>query len=313
MSSGEGELPQARPAGRRRRVLRVTVLGMLVLVALLAVGLRVYRSYFDRTDERPTILAKFARRSPVADGVIGPNEYGPPITITWTEDSTLAAFQRHLLDPTQGATPGDLATAPIVVDPTRSKTTGDLSLQVSAAYSSTSLFLAFRVRDQFVDAQESDRATPQYNDGVEVFIDGDHVANDFRESTGAVPGVTEVTGTREGFQVIANAAGHQLSVARDFTNADWKAASGRVPDGYVIEMEIPLSLIDTQDGPPFSPAGAGSLLHFGMAVTDNDAEVSRQTSYAYLRTPKQTVSPWMGREGAWNFGIKLESRWSLLP
>jgi hypothetical protein len=76
-------------------------------------------------------------------------------------------------------------------------------------------------------------------------------------------------------------------------------------------METPLALIDTQDGPPVAPAGPGSLLNLGLAVTDNDAEVHKQLSYAYLRTARQTDSPWAVGENAWNFAIKLVPRRSL--
>ena len=78
-------------------------------------------------------------------------------------------------------------------------------------------------------------------------------------------------------------------------------------------MEIPLALIDTQDGPAVTLAGPGSLLNFALAVTDNDQEVREQKSYAYLRTSNQTTPPWIGSERAWNFAIELEPKWSLLP
>jgi len=155
---------------------------------------------------------------------------------------------------------------------------------------------------RIVDAQEVDREQPYWNDGVEVFIDGDRVANDFFPGPGH-------QGTAEGFQLIVDAAGHQYTASRDFTNADWKAAAKRTLDGYVVEMEIPLALIDTKDGPGTGSPGPGSLLHLGMAVNDNDEETRRQASNAYLRTARQSESPYFGRENAWNFGIKLESRW----
>lgn len=87
-------------------------------------------------------------------------------------------------------------------------------------------------------------AHPEYNDGVEVFLDGDGVAN----------------GSSEGFR----------------------------------------------------PAGGGSRLHLALAATDNDEEASRQVSYAYLRTPTQTISPWLGCEAVWGFDLKLEPRFPLL-
>ena len=111
---------------------------------------------------------------------------------------------------------------------------------------------------------------------------------------------------------MADAAGHQYTLSDTFKNADWKAATKRTDDGYVIEIEIPLKLIDTMDGQPFAPAGPGSLLNFALAITDNDAEVSNQMSYAYLRTSKSNISPWIGKEDAWKFALKLlEPKWSL--
>lgn len=273
-------------------------MGLLALVALAAVTLWFYRRHFLPKNTRPAIVALFQGHTPVADGVIGKGEYGPPVTMTWDEGNTLAAFHTSLLDPAAKA---------YRVDPTKGKSPTDLSMEVQAAYTDTSLFLAFRVHDQFVDAEESDRQWPMYNDGVEVFIDGDGVFNDFGS------GGTVGTGSREGFQLLVNAAGHQFTASKDFSNADWKAAVRRTDDGYIVEMEIPLALIDTKDGPSYVPPGPGTLLNLGLAVTDNDAEVSQQMSYAYLRTPNQPMSPFAGGEAAWRFGIELKPRWSLLP
>src|SRR5262249_36582374 len=156
-----------------------------------------YRKHVLPKEERPLIVAAIKKVSPVPDGVIGKEENGPPVTMTWTEVNVLAAFNPMLFDP---------ATQAFVADPTRSKRPTDLSMEMQAAYTDTALFLAFRVHDQFVDAQESDRSMPMDNDGVEVFIDGDGVANDF----GTGPNGSIGTGSREGFQLLVNAAGHQF-------------------------------------------------------------------------------------------------------
>jgi Carbohydrate family 9 binding domain-like len=302
MSISEDQLAHALPP-RRGLGLRITVLGMLGLVAAAAAAMGVYRRVSHKVDERPSLIAKYEKTAPVADGVIGPKEYGPVVSIQWTEGNTLTAFRRIVHDPTKSPIPGDLDTAPEVIDPTTSKRPEDLSIEAYAAYTETSLFLAFRVHDQFVDAQEVDREQPYWNDGVEVYIDGDRVANDFYPGKGP-------QGTAEGFQLIVDAAGHQYTASRDFKNADWKGAAKRTPDGYVVEMEIPLALIDTKDGPGTERPGPDSLLHLGMAVNDNDEETRRQASNAYLRTARQTQNPYNGGENAWNFGIKLEPRWS---
>ncbi len=71
------------------------------------------------------------------------------------------------------------------------------------------------------------------------------------------------------------------------------------------ETEIPLALIDTEDEPSLTQADRDSVLNLGLAVTDNDAEVHKQMSYAYLRIANQTTSPWLFGKIAWNFAIKL--------
>jgi hypothetical protein len=295
MVIGEDEVIQAQPVKRRRR-LRITILGLLGLVALSALALLLYRKYILplSDEERPTIVAVYRKVSPLADGIIGNNEYGRGVTITWTADNALAAFEQGLTG-----------------DTTQNKPPSDLGVTLHAAYSDTALFFAFHVRDQFVDAQEEDRDTPHQNDGVEVFIDGDRVPNDFQSMTTMADADSTKVFPSEGFQLLADAAGHQYTRAQGFRNADWKTAARRTADGYIVEIEIPLALIDTQDGPGYTPPGPGTLLNFAMAVTDNDAAVRQQVSYAYLRTAKTNTSPWIGGENAWKFAIKLEPKWSL--
>ncbi len=287
MDISDGAVAQTGPLRKRWRF-RVTVLGLLVMVALVAIALQLYRKYVRKVVERPMIIAVYRRISPVADGVIGPKEYGFPLSLTWSADNTLAAFDSQ-----------------VTGDSTKTKAPDDLAIKLYAAYSDKSLFLAFHVRDQFVDAQEADKTTPHQNDGVEVFIDGDRVPNDFSPSTQADPTQTKVLAS-EGFQLLADAAGHQFTRAQAFSDADWKPVAKRVDDGYIIEIEIPVGLIDTQDGPGITLAGPGSVLNFALAVTDNDEEVREQKTYAYLRTSTQTTSPWIGGESA---GISPSS-WS---
>jgi hypothetical protein len=59
-------------------------------------------------------------------------------------------------------------------------------------------------------------------------------------------------------------------------------ATSRLVDGYVIEFEIPLGLIDTADGAPYTPATTGSFVWFNAAVNDNDSDVHSQQDYAPL-------------------------------
>jgi hypothetical protein len=224
--------------------------------------------------ERPpasfTIEAPFRAVSPVADGRIAPGEYGPGVEATFDGDTN----------------PGRLWAG----DKSRSKAPDDLSVRVHAAHTDRSLFLAFQVRDQFVDVSERYARTPWLNDFVDVFINGDHVAND-------IP-----PGNREGFQLIADAGGHQQTIARDFTNRDWKVGTSRTADGYIIELEIPLALIDTRDGPEYAPATSGSELLVNFGFKDKDAAGS---AYGIFWAEDPALSPHFGGEEFWTVGLRL--------
>jgi tetratricopeptide (TPR) repeat protein len=239
-----------------------------------------------RPAERPpasfTIEAPFRAVSPVADGRISPGEYGPPFQATFDDDTNPGRLQAGLKS--------------------RSKTPDDLSVLVHAAHTDRSLFLAFLVRDQVVDAGEQDAKHPFFNDSVDVFINGDNVAND------VTPGlfVVGATGNREGFQLVADAVGHQYTVGEALTSADWKVGTSRTPDGYIIEFEIPLALIDTRDGPEFAPATSGSELMVNFGITDNDdPQYSGQMDYAIFWAEDPELAPFMGGEDFWTVSLRL--------
>ena len=141
---------------------------------------------------RPMLVAPYCANSPVVDGVVQEAEYGQAryVDFTFTANSRFGAL------------------VPRMPDPKTSKTPDDLSVRIRAVYTDRSLFLAFQVRDQFVDDEESDRGRPQCNDGLEIFLDGDRVSNDYSWPIGHA-----AIGSPEGFQLIANAAGHQLTTA----------------------------------------------------------------------------------------------------
>jgi tetratricopeptide (TPR) repeat protein len=240
--------------------------------------------------ERPpasfTIESPFRAVSPVADGRIAPGEYGPGIEVRFDDD----------------ANPGRLGAG----GRWRPKAPDDLSARIHTAYTDRSLFLAFRVRDQFVNAGELDAGPPRWHDSVDVFINADHVANDTPPgffSVGEV-GYRKI-GNREGFQLVADAGGHQHTVARDFTDADWKAGSSRTADGYIIEFEIPLALIDTRDGPESVPATSGSDLLVNFGFTDHDAPGSAQYDYGIFWAEDPNLSPYLGGEDFWTVSLRL--------
>jgi len=218
---------------------------------------------------------------PRTEGVIQPGEYGPGVDVDFTPNSRFGAL------------------LPDMEDPALSKSPADLSVRLHAAYSYRALFLAFRVRDQFVYAQEANRERPPMNDCVEIYLDGDRVANDFS------PTSDSLERSREGFQLLVDAVGHQMAVPAALSNSGWRAATNRTSDGYVVEYEVPLTLIDVQDGPRTVPAGPGALINFGLAIDDFDSNVSPKRSFAYLRARPDVASPFRGGESSWSLGIRL--------
>jgi tetratricopeptide (TPR) repeat protein len=235
-----------------------------------------------------TIEAPFRGVTPIADGRIAPGEYGPGIEATFDGDSN----------------PGRLW----AWGKSRSKAPEDLSVRIHTGYTDRSLFLAFRVRDQFVDADALDANVCYKNDSIAVYIDGDQVANDLTPVWFA-----DRVGNREGFNVTADAAGHRLGAPIDLTDGDWKVGTARTPDGYIIEFEIPLALIDTRDGPEYVPATGGDQLRVNFAITDNDASVSEITDYGIFWAEDPALSPYYGGEDFWTVSLRLVPKPSPSP
>ena len=224
---------------------------------------------FENADDRPTLVAHYRSQAPTVDGVIMASEYGQGVDVNFTADSRFGAIGF-----------GD--------GPNRTRAPDDLSVRLHAAYSDRALFLAVRVRDQFVDTREADHEHPHLNDCVELFVDGDRVANDFAPNRSGSPG----TSSREGFQLLTDAQGHRVTVSDDFTSAEWNAATKHTSDGYVVEFEIPLELIDVQDGPRNVAAGGGSLINFTMGLDDFDSVETRPRTFAYLRARPDVGQPY---------------------
>jgi serine/threonine protein kinase/tetratricopeptide (TPR) repeat protein len=227
----------------------------------------------------------FRDASPVADGRIDPDEYGPGLDVTFDGDIN----------------PGRMFMA-------SPKAADDLSVRLYTAHTDRSVFLAFRVRDQIVEVPEVKAGVPHLNDSIDVFINGDRVANDLTPVFWADRG-----GSREGFQLESDAAGHKYTAAVDFTNADWKVGTSRTADGYIVEFEIPLALIDTKDGPEYIPATSGSEFLINVGFGDSDTQNSDQRIYGILWAEDPDVSPFLGGEDFWTVGLRLVPRLNAKP
>src|SRR5262249_59281692 len=115
----------------------------------------------------PRIDAPYRPESPVADGRIGPGEYSDGEGLAFDFAADRNPGRSFLFDETTRAT----------------KEPADLSVRMHAAHTSTALFLAFRVRDQSVQADPVAAKVPFTNDGVELFLDGDRPPNDLPPDT----------------------------------------------------------------------------------------------------------------------------------
>jgi serine/threonine protein kinase/tetratricopeptide (TPR) repeat protein len=232
----------------------------------------------------PLIDAPFQTRSPIADGHIEPGEYS---------DGDGFSFD-FAKDPNPGGS--HLIPAPNLV-PKLIKDPSDLSVQMHIVHTATALYFAFRVRDQSVRARQEVTGKPWLNDCIEVYLDGDRVANDY---TPALYG-----GNREGFKLGADALGNRIPAPADVGDARWKAGAARTEDGYVIEFEVPLDLIDTQDGPGLRPATTGSELRMGVSIIDFDGAATKQSSYGVIWCDDRQWSLAYAGEDFWPVALRL--------
>jgi hypothetical protein len=110
---------------------------------------------------------------------------------------------------------------------------------------------------------------------------------------------------REGFRIGADALGNQFEQTLEVRLSRWKAVPSRTEDGYVIEFEIPLDLIDTQDGPGFRPATTGSELRMNISILDYDEPGHKLASYGVLWAEDRKWSLVHGGEDFWAAELRL--------
>jgi hypothetical protein len=199
----------------------------------------------------PWIDAPLQQRSPVLDGRIEPDEYGDGngFSFDFSSGSNLG---------------GSYLCGNETLPPDNVKDVSDLSPQMHAVHTTEALFLAFRVRDQSVIADPNKLTWG--NDCIEVYLDGDGMANDWTLATHRI--------NREGFIAAADVLGRPVGPRQ-------KARTVRTKDGYIVEFEFPLETIDTLDGPGFKPPATDSELRMNVAILDYD-EGNTQPAYGVL-------------------------------
>jgi tetratricopeptide (TPR) repeat protein len=217
----------------------------------------------------------FRTKSPMADGKIERDEYGPPLAIDFSDDKN----------------PG----RDVVYAPNPAKSGDDLSAELYLAYTRDDLFVAVKVRDDVLI--DNPDLSPSLNDAVELFIDGDRLDGDLNSR--------ENVGSPEGFQAGTSATGRKYGTGIGTSDRDFVVKTSSFRGGYIVEFRIPLANIDVDDGAEVTPPGPGSTLRFNLAIVDNDEQVSRQQRYAVLWSEDRTKSPFMAGEGSWSVDLHL--------
>ena len=234
----------------------------------------------------PRIDAPYQARSPVADGRIEPGEYGDGDGVSF--DFVQGPQPRRLLSHRRRKT-----LAPGIKDPS------DLSVRMHAVHTATALFLAFRVRDQSVQADPVAANVPWKNDCVEVYLDGDRMPNDLTP-------VSDMSGNLEGFQIIADALGNQFS--GDLPTSGTRLEGGHEPHrGRVRDRVRDPARPDRHPGRARVPARDDRL---GAADEREHPRLSTsrrtsQTFYGVLWSEDRQWSPPHGGEDFWPVALRL--------
>ena len=222
------------------------------------------------------LLVPFRTRSPVADGKIGPDEYGPPLAIDFTDDKNPGRDVRYAPNP--------------------AKNRDDLSAELYLAYTRDDLFVAVKVRDDVL-IDKPDVVAPAFNDAVELFIDGDRLGGDLKP--------IENVGSREGFQAASGAHGRKYAVGIGTSDEDYVVKTSTFDGGYIVEFRIPLATIDVDDGAEVTPPGPGSTLRFNLGDRRQRRAGQRQQRYGVLWSEDRSKSPYFDGEETWLVDLHL--------
>jgi hypothetical protein len=232
---------------------------------LLAAG----NTFADRETTVPgqqMIVARRTFQPIVLDGVLGPAEWRAAIPVQ------VNAVKPHTAP---GVVP-DILTPPDNQD--------DLSFVLRTMYDNDNLYVAVTVAD---DTLQATHVPPELwlDDDVEILIDGDRQPWDFVNEVFLWPGGVAYP-NKEGYQLITSAGGgRQTEPGNNPEIQIWESAVGPMPRGFVVEVTIPLDMINTYDNSPWDADGnvvtaptpatvrpqPGDVIGFNVFVGDNDS------------------------------------------
>ncbi len=238
------------------------------------------------------IAAPYMSTPPVTDGLLGDGEYANKCYFTYAENENPGQSWPALDNLNDG-------------DP-------DLTTTLHFAHDDNFLYVAFDVTDDFLDLDNP--ANSFQNDGVELFINPDL---DVGDGWGLGKIQIYVDASAEG-DIEFNNRGTAGGVVRTipFDGEDpvpgefYTAGLVRADEsGYVVEMQIPLSTLDTaggDEGDPI-PAETGDFVLINTAIDDNDAtdNLAAQTGHHLMWHFDGAGSPFGGGEAIWPVPLQL--------
>ncbi|MHC1765233.1 MAG: sugar-binding protein [Verrucomicrobiia bacterium] len=273
---------------------------ILPLVLLLATGSALAKQETSVPGQQ-WIVAHRTQKPVVIDGILGAAEWAAaiPIHVDAVKPTTAPGVIPSYLSPPDNQ--------------------DDLSFAVRAMYDDDNLYVAVRVADDILLAPFADPTLLWMNDDVEILIDGDRQPWDlvFEELFGYPCGDPYVN--QEGYQLITPAsldgARQTVPACNNVIAGAWTSAFHLAPRGYVVEVKIPLDIINTHNNlfwddnlipiePSlivYRPPQPGDVIGFNVFVGDNDSG----RSYADPTGVGDSFLAWDGNGGVDESGNSL--------
>ncbi len=272
-------------------------------ILLLAVG----GAFADQPTTVPgqqTIVAHRARQSVVLDGFLGAAEWAAAVPVHVDAVKPVTA---------PGVVPDLPVALPFLTPPDNQD---DSSFTIRAIYDDDNLYVAVTVADDILLAPYS-WPNLWLNDDVEILIDGDRQPWDFAD---AVFGTFGGAPNKEGYQLVTSVDGAiQTEPENNPEIQVWESQVGLAPRGFVVEVRIPLDMINTHDTswwsggtPGFRRPEPGDIIGFNVCVGDNDSGYG----YAVDGSKGDSFTAWdgNGQENMWGegYGVWYEQDWGKL-
>src|SRR5215467_210199 len=279
------------------------VVGTLLLLSRSAISQSA--SPQSRIAGKQLMIARYTKTPPVIDRVFSLAEWGRAIPVSVEGTSSPAT--------PPGVVPN--IGLPYLFPP---DSRSDSSFTIYALYDDSNLYVAVDVTDDIIIC---DGPVPYLDDDAEIMIDGDRQPGDAHMALVCGPNNPNCPNpvvNNEGFKLTTSVCNQSLTDPSNNPSIVWESKAGLRPQGFVVEFQIPLDSINTNDTSWFSspfPSSTfrrpqpGDIIGFNVAVGDDD-----NGGLSYLRTEPaphtDSYTAWDGRSVGWY--IFAEQDWGNL-